>query len=90
MTVPRGRRHREARARVLEHATHCWLCGKPLRFDVGPRHPLAPSVDHLVAVVDGGVDVVENMLPAHYGCNSRRGRRDPSALRVDVEGAEGW
>jgi 5-methylcytosine-specific restriction endonuclease McrA len=50
----------------------CWLCGKPVRYDVGPRHPLAPSLDHRHPVIRGGTNHIDNCELAHYGCNSAR------------------
>ena len=77
-----------ARARALRGASHCAICGGPLRFDVRPRHPLAPSVDHvrplamldLNTAADRAVALDPALLrPCHIGCNSTRanvGRRD--------------
>lgn len=39
-----------------------------------PTHPLAPSLDHLVPLNQGGSkDVRHNGGRAHYGCNSSKG-----------------
>jgi len=71
-----------ARTRALRGATHCTLCGGALRFDVHPRHPLAPSVDHvrplatldLRQAADRAVALDQALLrPCHLGCNAGRG-----------------
>ena len=73
---------KRARKLALKGATHCALCNQELRFDVGPRHPLAPSVDHVtpLATLDlstaaGRAVAVDQALlrVAHLGCNARRG-----------------
>jgi len=70
-----------ARALALRGATHCALCGGALRFDVRPRHSLAPSVDHVrpLATLDlnsaeGRAVALDQALlrPCHVGCNSTR------------------
>lgn len=70
----RGGRPFERLKKVIYAREICWLCGKPVRYDVGPRHPLAPSVDHLIPLSKGGhPTAIENAELAHYGCNSARG-----------------
>lgn len=60
----------------------CWLCGKPVQYDVGPRHPLAPSLDHRHPLNKGG-DLLDpdNAELAHYGCNSARHDNPVSSAR---------
>jgi 5-methylcytosine-specific restriction endonuclease McrA len=41
----------------------CGLCGRPG----------AMSADHIVRVVDGGTDELENLRACHVTCNQRRG-----------------
>lgn len=74
-----------ARAVALRNASACAICHGalgPLRTDLGPRHPLAPSVDHVrplagidLATPEGRALAVDQALlrVAHYGCNARRG-----------------
>lgn len=84
MTVARGRQHRQARAQLLAGATHCYWCGTPISDDLPVGHPRKATADHLIAVADGGIDTIDNMVPACGRCNSRRGRRDPSVLRTTL------
>jgi 5-methylcytosine-specific restriction endonuclease McrA len=53
-------------------ATHCSVCGRVLRTDLGPRHKAAPSVDHLIEL-----DRLNLATEA-----ARRLACDPSLLRV--------
>lgn len=63
--------HRKAATRALfdtlEPPYRCWLCGKPG----------ANQADHVRARSRGGDDRPANLRPAHHGCNSARGNRDP-------------
>lgn len=74
---------RKVRARVLDGAQTCYLCGRPLDWNAPPRSPLSPSVDHRLPVSrTRGLDErtrrelandPAGLVPAHFGCNSRRG-----------------
>lgn len=51
----------------------CHLClGRIKRTAVVP-HPLAPTIDHLIPIADGGPDAPSNVRAAHFLCNARRG-----------------
>lgn len=45
----------------------CHICGKP----IGKRSVV--SVDHIIPKSEGGTNDIENLRPAHRGCNSKRG-----------------
>ena len=74
-----------ARKAVLEHATHCAICGRPLNPDAPPRTKWSSSVDHIDPLSRGGDPLaLDRLRPAHYGCNSRRGdgtKRKPEPAR---------
>ncbi len=72
-----------ARQRVLDRATHCAICKRPLDFDAKPKSSWAPSVDHIIPVSktkhlslsqqrDLAVDP-SNLRAVHFGCNASRG-----------------
>ncbi len=84
------RRHRAARARCLEGATHCTWCGCPISDELPAHHPQKATADHVEPQAHGGVDHEDNYVPACFACNSKRQDRDPSVLRHDVAGAEDW
>jgi 5-methylcytosine-specific restriction endonuclease McrA len=76
----------EARRIALRGAMSCAICGGGFRLDLGCRHPLYPSVDHVIPLsrldlsspagralaVDPGY-----LRVTHMGCNSRRGADAP-------------
>lgn len=53
----------------------CWICGEPTEPD-GPR-ARRPSLDHVIALIDGGSHTEDNLRCAHVGCNSSRYNRRP-------------
>jgi len=54
----------------------CHLCKRSVNSDLDAPHPRSATFDHLVPVSKGGIDVPENLMLAHWGCNSRRGNKD--------------
>lgn len=58
----------------------CHICEKP----IGKR--AAVSVDHVVPKSEGGTNDIENLRPAHRGCNSKRGNKPwPNPIPFPVE-----
>lgn len=69
---PSGRERQRLLQVVCPPGSVCWLCGKPIMFGLRPRHPMGPSMDHVLPRSLGGWWDLSNLRPAHYGCNSRR------------------
>lgn len=90
MTVPRGSQYRKARAALLATATRCTYCGCEISDLLPKGHPQKATADHLRTVLDGGTHTIDNMVPACWKCNSRRGARDPSFLNVDLVAPGEW
>lgn len=79
------RRAREAGARVPGEVVSrkavferdeyvCWLCDLPTVPD-SPERRLRPSIDHVMALIDGGAHTMDNLRCAHVGCNCARYNR---------------
>ena len=70
-------RYQVSRAKYLQQHTACSICGLPLDFEAAPNTRWYPTVDHTLALVNGG-DPYDwrNWQPAHHGCNSRKGNRE--------------
>ena len=72
----RGRSGRPWRRLVAQHCKPgavCAWCGKEIMFGLRPRHPLGPSLDHIIALADGGHPTAPwNLQPMHLGCNVRK------------------
>jgi hypothetical protein len=79
----RNYQYRKVRARILEAAQVCAICGGELDFDAPPRSRWAPSVDHVYPI--SKMDVLDprtarlmaidpaGLRAVHVGCNARRG-----------------
>ncbi len=52
--------------KLLERQKKCHICGK--RFTKADH----PTIDHVVALVNGGAHEASNIALAHHGCNSRK------------------
>lgn len=72
----RGRNGRPWRRLVATYCTPgsaCAWCGEEILFGLRPRHPLGPSLDHILALIDGGHPTAPwNLQPMHLGCNVRK------------------
>jgi 5-methylcytosine-specific restriction endonuclease McrA len=71
--VPRHRRYRELRERLIAEHPYCHLCGEPF---TDPNDPAV--VDHVTPRAYGGTDDPANLKPAHRSCNSRKSATLPS------------
>ena len=68
-------KRREAlKRKARKHAMPCHLCGKQINWEANWKAPDAFTADHLEAVATGG-RMVGPLMPAHRGCNSRRGKK---------------
>ena len=64
--------HERIRAR---DGDRCWLCDGKLQFDAIPNSKKAPTIEHLVALTDGGSNELANLVLTHPGCNRQLGCR---------------
>jgi predicted nucleic acid-binding Zn ribbon protein len=77
----RAREHDAYVADVSPHAIYerdgwmCMLCGDPVMRDERVPHPLAPTLDHVVALANGGTHEPSNVQLAHFLCNCTKGHR---------------
>ena len=77
------RRYKELRAafksKSKANTTPCWLCGKPIDYDLPAAHPDCFNLDHAIPRSERP-DLAEdptNFRPSHRICNERRGAADP-------------
>jgi hypothetical protein len=59
----------------LRDGWRCQLCGRPLKRNASPPHPLAPTIDHVIPLSRGGTHEPANAQAAHFLCNSLKGDR---------------
>lgn len=53
----------------------CHLCGKTVDRHLNGRHPLGPTLDHVIPLSRGGEHSRANVALAHRRCNTRKGNR---------------
>lgn len=62
----------------------CWLCGGSIDPDLRVPNRWAGTADHIVPLVVGGSDTLENLRAAHFVCNSIRSHGGPRSRRPSV------
>ena len=60
----------------------CAICLKSLAMSRVVPHPDAPTIDHILPIVEGGVHSRANVRAAHFRCNSVRSNRGQAQLRM--------
>lgn len=51
----------------------CGICGEPTDRNERVPHPKAPTIDHIIALANGGHHTRANTQCAHFSCNTRKG-----------------
>jgi hypothetical protein len=59
----------------LADGYRCHLCGKMTDKSKGSKHPLAPTIDHVIPLSVGGKHERSNCRTAHFSCNSAKRNR---------------
>lgn len=63
----------------------CLYPSREIRFDLRPRHPQGPSLDHIVELWEGGAEEdPDNLQPAHLRCNVVKSNRRRAQARADL------
>lgn len=62
----------------------CYLCDRPTTRNLIGREAQDPTVDHVIAVENGGPHRIENAATAHVRCNQVKGRRTAEEARVII------
>ena len=68
----------------------CQLCGQPVDPEATVPEPTAPTIDHVLALANGGTHEPGNVQLAHFLCNALKGDRQGvwiSPVRAKREGA---
>lgn len=61
--------------RTQQIGAPCAVCGGPFRWDVIWYHSKAFTAGHIIPIVEGGTDELENLRPEHHACNTSAGGR---------------
>lgn len=52
----------------------CQICTKPIDGSLRFPHSMSATIDHEIAIANGGSHTLSNVRAAHLGCNARKGR----------------
>lgn len=76
-----------SKAEVVERwGNRCHLCEKKIDLGLSGKDPRGFTRDHVIPVSMGGTNDAENIRPAHWICNTRRGNRGPVQLDLGMCG----
>jgi hypothetical protein len=53
----------------------CAICGLPINLSLNYPNPWSLTIDHIRPIVKGGATREDNLQPAHFRCNRRKGER---------------
>lgn len=48
---------------------YCAICGKPLDFNEKWPSPLSVTADHIIPLIKGGDNTIDNLALVHWCCN---------------------
>lgn len=88
-----GEARKKALKRIIDRDGECcWICGRQVDLTInahkGPNPLTGATIDHILEIVNGGGNEIENLKLAHFYCNdTRTNKRDPW---VDFSKLKGW
>ena len=62
----------------------CQLCGKKIDRRFKWPNPLSKSIDHIIAIINGGLDAPHNVQAAHLLCNMEKSTKNIGQLRLAI------
>mgnify|MGYP000845156508 FL=1 len=81
----RGRNQKQLRQMITDtYGWRCSICHTMINPNA-TRLRDRLSIDHVLPVSRGGTDTIENLRPAHYGCNAARGDGSRTVRRRPTE-----
>ena len=63
------------RARVARSKPACHICGEAIDYTLPHLDPRSFVIDHVVPLIKGGTDTIDNVKAAHRDCNSTKRAR---------------
>jgi 5-methylcytosine-specific restriction endonuclease McrA len=64
------------RRQIARARPACHICGAPIDYALPYLHPKSFVIDHIIPLIRGGADTIDNVKAAHRDCNSaKRSRR---------------
>lgn len=83
--APRSTTVRDQHRRLIRRGKPgCGICGEPIDYDLPHLDPGEFTVDHIVPLAKGGLDVIENKQAAHRLCNRLKSDKTEVTARTFV------
>lgn len=60
---------------VRVYGSDCHICQEPIDLGLPRTHKQGLTVDHVIPLSKGGTDTINNMKPAHWLCNIKKGNK---------------
>lgn len=60
---------------VRTYGSKCSICSEEIDMSLARTSRLGLTVDHVIPLSKGGQDTIDNMRPAHWICNVRKGNK---------------
>ncbi len=74
VTAPRSTgAYQRARRELAALGLPCWICRRPIDYDLKWPNPWSFTADHAIELDRGGPNDADNLRPSHARCNIRRG-----------------
>ena len=70
MATPRNTTTRDRHRRTIAtDEPPCGICGEPIDYTLRHPNPKSYVVDHIIPLIKGGADTLDNKQAAHRDCN---------------------
>ena len=79
-----GYRRRRERERWRHMRADCYICHRPIDYELKAPHPYSFVVDETIALARGGTLTHDNSGPAHRWCNAIKGTHSLAWARERV------
>ena len=68
---------------IAARGERCHICRRKVNLALSGRHPMGPTIDHILPVSMGGTNDLANLNLAHRRCNISRGNRGPAQMILE-------
>jgi 5-methylcytosine-specific restriction endonuclease McrA len=65
-------RHRQ---QIRKTQAACGICGQPIDYELPHTDPMSFVVDHIIPLIRGGTDTLDNKQASHRACNQAKASR---------------
>ena len=67
---------------VKIYGSNCHICTEPIDLTLLRTSRFGLTIDHVIPLAKGGLDVIENLKPAHWICNIKKSDKLPEEVNA--------